>query len=107
MLVRPASLARSLGVDRGSAERSAFVARFFGGRDLVLGVSTLLAVARGRDVAAWAWASVASDVADAVVAAGAARGGQVAPIRGYLLAAVAVAGAAGGVVGVVGSGRGR
>jgi hypothetical protein len=102
MLARPASLARSLGVDRGSAQRTAFVARFFGARDLVLGASTLVAVARGRDVVTWAWTSVASDVADAVVAAGAARAGQVAPVRGYLLAAVAVAGAAGGVVGVLG-----
>jgi hypothetical protein len=87
VLVKPTLLASTLGVDATTAERTAWIARFFAGRDFALGVG-VAAGSRGCQVAA-----CASDVGDLVAVALALRGGHVRALPGLLTAATA-AGAA-------------
>ncbi|HMA47767.1 MAG TPA: hypothetical protein VKP11_11315 [Frankiaceae bacterium] len=74
-LVRPAALARALGVDRVTAERTAWITRMAAGRDLALGAGLLGALARGREPTGWARAGAVADGGDAV-ALGMALGGR-------------------------------
>jgi hypothetical protein len=93
VFVRPEALPRALGVDRGSARRATFITRMFGAREIGLGLGTLYALNRGKDVAPWILAQAVGDAGDAIALAAAARRRQVRPVRGALLA-LGAAGAA-------------
>lgn len=84
VLVRPALLASSMGVDAATVQRTAWLARFFASRDLALGVGSL-AGSRGCQVA-----GVASDAFDFVALLAAVRAKQVKPLPAYLGLATAV-----------------
>lgn len=86
-LARPTLLATSLGIDAVTAQRTAWIAKFFAARDLALGVGAA-GGSRGCQAAA-----CASDVSDFVAVLLAVRSGQVKTVPGLLVAATA-AGAA-------------
>jgi hypothetical protein len=92
-LARPSTALRLSGVDRVTAERTAWTARLIGGRDLALGAGLLHAVARRGQPSGWLWAGLFSDAVDAVTLATAAARRQVSPP----IAAFAVLAATGGV----------
>lgn len=94
MLARPATLAKSVGVDSATAERVAWVTRMVGAREVALGAGTLVALRRGRDVREWALAQAFSDAVDAVVFAAAVARGHARPVQGLGITAVAASGAA-------------
>lgn len=95
MLARPTVLARILGVDSITAERTAWIARFFAGRDFALGVGSA-AGSRGCQVAA-----CASDVSDLAAVLLAVRSKHVRPVPGLLGALVAGGAAVGGGAGLM------
>jgi hypothetical protein len=86
VLSRPTLLARGLGLDAATAQRTAWLARMFAGRDLALGVGAL-AGSRGCQLA-----GVASDLADFGALVIAIKAGHVKALSGGL-AAVTAAGA--------------
>jgi hypothetical protein len=90
VLARPTLLARTLGVDSITAERTAWIARFFAGRDFTLGIGSA-AGSRGCQVAA-----CASDVSDFAAVLLAVRSKHVRPLPGLLGALVAGGAAVGG-----------
>lgn len=96
MLVRPVSLAGSLGVDRPTAERSAWVAQMLGVRELALGVGAWTSLRRDdrRASRLWLVAGMVSDAVDAVVLAGAVGRGRVHSAPGAAVVLVATAAAA-------------
>lgn len=94
MLAAPTSMPRLLGVDRGSAERVAWLARMGGARELALGAGTLHALRRGEGTRPWLLGSAVCDAVDAVVLGAAAGRRQVHPVLGFAVAAVAAASAA-------------
>jgi hypothetical protein len=87
VFARPTLLATSLGVDAITAERTAWIARLFAGRDLALGVGAV-AGSRGCQIAA-----CASDASDLLAVVAAIKAGHVRPTPA-ILAAVTAAGAA-------------
>lgn len=100
LLARPALLPRMAGVDSASADRTAWIGRMLGAREVVLGVG---AVSARRAPAAerrrWVAAGIAADAADVAVVVAAARAGRVpTPAAALLagLAALAIAGQVGG-----------
>jgi hypothetical protein len=95
VLARPTVLARTLGVDSITAERTAWIARFFAGRDFALGVGSI-AGSRGCQVAA-----CASDVSDVAAVLLAVRSKHVRPLPGLLGALVASGAAIGGGAGLM------
>ncbi len=80
-------MASGLGVDAATAQRTAWIAKFFAARDLALGVGAA-GGSRGCQTAA-----CASDVSDFVAMVAAIRAGHVKTVPGLLVAATA-AGAA-------------
>jgi hypothetical protein len=90
VLARPALLASALGIDASAAQRTAWLARMFGGRDVALGVGTL-AGSRGCLIAA-----AAGDALDAVALSAALRNGHVRRIPAALILLTAGAAAAAG-----------
>jgi hypothetical protein len=90
VLARPTVLARTLGVDSITAERTAWIARLFAGRDVALGVGSA-GGNRGCQVA-----SCASDVCDLAAVLLAVRSGHIRPVPGLFGAAVAAGAAVGG-----------
>ncbi len=95
ILAKPAVLAQALGVDAATAERTTWLARFFAGRDLALGVG---AVAGSRGCQAAACASDASDLVAVVLAM---RAGHVKLMPGLLTAITAGGAAAAGGAGLL------
>ncbi len=95
VLAQPTVLARTLGVDSITAERTAWIARFFAGRDLALGVGSAVGN-RGCQVA-----GCASDVIDLAAVVLAVRTKQVRPLPGLLGAAVAAGAAVAGGAGLM------
>jgi hypothetical protein len=86
VLARPTLLAKGLGLDAATAERTAWLARMFAGRDLALGAGSL-AGSRGCQVA-----GVASDLSDFAALLVAVKAGHLKPAPGAF-AAVTAAGA--------------
>jgi hypothetical protein len=106
-LAAPAVLARSFGVDKGSAERTAFLARMFAAREIGLGLGTLYAVRRSGSTAArrsWLLAGVLADVGDTWAFALVTRGGDGGRIRGGAMVAIAAGAAGGGIAALLGGG---
>lgn len=87
VLARPTLLAKGLGLDTSTAERTAWLARFFAGRDFALGIGSA-AGSRGCQLA-----SCASDFSDFVAVSVAIRAKHVKVLPG-VVAAVTAAGAA-------------
>jgi hypothetical protein len=76
-------MASMLGMDTATAQRTAWIAKFFAARDLTLGVGSA-AGSRGCQAAA-----CASDVSDFLAIAAAIRAGHVKKAPGLLVAATA------------------
>lgn len=83
----PQLLARLLGSDRVTTERSAWLARMVGGREFAFGVGTLTG-----SPTPWLAAQMIADATDVVALTAGMRQRQVRRIRGSLLVAFAAAG---------------
>jgi peptide-methionine (R)-S-oxide reductase len=94
-LVRPADLPRLLGVDRVSAERTAWIVRMAAARDLALAAGLIVAL-RNRDGSERGWlvAGALADAVDAAALGRAAAARQVAAVPAAGAAALALGGAA-------------
>jgi hypothetical protein len=88
--VRPETLPRALGVDRGTARRAAPLTRFFAAREAALGAGALYALRSGSDVRPWLVAQAVGDAGDAVALTAATRARHVPALRGAALALVAL-----------------
>ena len=75
-LVAPEFAVRAVGLDAGSARRVVWLSQMTAGRDVALGVGTLLSALRGRDAAPWVAAGAAADAVDSVALAAAVRSGR-------------------------------
>lgn len=96
LLALPWLLARVLGVDAATARRTEWLGRMVGGREVALGIGTLVGPPRP-----WLTAQMVSDATDAVALVAARRHGQV---QRWLAAGVIVfagAGIAAELVGIV------
>ncbi|WP_241842222.1 hypothetical protein [Pseudofrankia sp. BMG5.36] len=85
-LTRPVTALRATGVDRVTAENTAWAARLLGGRDLALGTGLLHALARRHPTDGWVWAGILTDAVDATVLSTAAARRQISPAAGALAA---------------------
>jgi hypothetical protein len=95
VFVRPTLLAKGMGVDSTTAERTAWLARMFAARDVALGLGLLWALNRSRGgrvaellggtdpaLREMLLLGVLSDLGDAVAVAGALRSRSVRPLPG-------------------------
>jgi hypothetical protein len=87
---RPEVLARGFRVDSATARRTAWLARMFGVRDMVLGAGTLFSLGRSGAPGPWLLASAVSDAGDAAALTGAIRRRQVSVPPAALGAVMAV-----------------
>jgi hypothetical protein len=94
-LLAPGVATTVLGKEGPATARERLIVRAAGARDLAIGAGTVRAVNRGDDVAAWLAAGAACDAADAFAAA---TGGRELGRRRWLVALVALGGAALGAV---------
>lgn len=85
-LARPVTALRATGVDRVTAERTAWTARLLGGRDLALGAGLLHALARRQPTTGWVWAGLIADAVDATVLSTAAARRDLSPAAGTIAA---------------------
>jgi hypothetical protein len=92
-LARPAPALRATGIDRVTAERTAWTARLVGGRDLALGAGLLHALAHRQPTDGWVWAGLIADTIDTAVLTTATAQRKLSPATGTL-AALLSAGAA-------------
>lgn len=101
MVVRPAWLARALGVDSTTATQTSWITQMAGGRDLVLALGVLSAVRSGdrRGVQRWLAACAVADTVDAVGVSRALRRGDVSRFTGAVVAISALGAAGVGVFG--------
>ena len=91
MIARPETLPKLLGVDSGTAERSAFLGRMLGAREIALGAGLLLSRSTAGE-REWVLGAALSDAVDGVAFAAAARRGVVRPVlAGAFVATAAVA----------------
>jgi peptide-methionine (R)-S-oxide reductase len=90
VLARPEALTRGLRVDSSTARRTAWLARMFGVRDMVLGGGTLFALSRRAAPGPWLVASAMSDATDAAALTAAIRQRQVSAPPAALGAGMAV-----------------
>jgi hypothetical protein len=95
-MVAPVTSVRVLGVDTATAKRVTYLARLAAARDIALGAG-VLADRRGGTGTGWLLAGAGTDVADAVLIAGALRSGKV---RGLGAASIAVGALASAGMGV-------
>ena len=104
-LARPVDAVRFAGVDRVTAQRTAWVARLAGARDLAIGAGLLDAMRRGQPTGGWLAAGALSDAMDAMIIGSATARGQLTALPGAAMTASAV----GGILAVapVAAGRGR
>jgi len=91
-LARPVTALRATGVDRVTAEKTAWAARLLGGRDLALGGGLLHALARRHPTTGWVWAGLVADAVDVAVLSTAAARRQISPTTGTLAASLGAAG---------------
>jgi hypothetical protein len=91
--IRPETLPRALGVDRGTARRATLLTRFFSAREAALGIGALHALRTGADVRPWLIAQAIGDAGDAAALVAATRARHVRAARGTALAVVALTGA--------------
>jgi hypothetical protein len=65
-LVAPRLAARMMGAGRGPTATAALLARMLGGRDIALGLGTVIALDRGKPVRGWLEGAALADATDAV-----------------------------------------
>lgn len=97
LLAAPVPVIRLVGIDTATARRMAWVTRLAAARDLALGLGTVAAVrdaGAGRDAARWLAIGAAADLADTAILTAALRAGRFGRIRGSVMIAAAVGGAA-------------
>jgi hypothetical protein len=95
VLVRPTLLGKTLGLDAATAQRTAWLARMFAGRDLALGAGSL-AGSRGCQVA-----GVASDLSDFGALLVALKAGHLKPLPGAFAAVTALGAVVAGGAGLI------
>lgn len=109
LLVAPVPLIRMLGIDTGTVQRMAWVTRLAAARDVALGLGTVAALRdganRSEDAARWLAIGAAADAADTVILTAALRAGRYGTVRGTLMIASAVGGAALGTAAALGMRR--
>jgi hypothetical protein len=98
-LVAPGQVFSGAGIDAKSNPQLPVITRFFGVRDLVLGVGALSTA--GAERRRWLQATIAADVGDLVAALAAARGGHLSTQRAVMLAVPAALGTALGIAALV------
>lgn len=92
--LRAVDTVRIAGIDRVTAEKTAWLARLAGLRDLALGAGLLHALATGRDTDGWLWAGMIADAGDVAVFGAATRRGHLPPAVGLAMTATALGGVA-------------
>ncbi|MEP6598077.1 MAG: hypothetical protein ABJB98_01355 [Actinomycetota bacterium] len=100
VLVLPVGALRQLAVDPSTLPRVSWLIRTAGIRDAALGTGAVVSLVGGGG-ASWVLAGAACDAVDAVVTAQAVRDQSVDALRGRVVAGVAVASAALGVVSAI------
>ncbi|HJQ41989.1 MAG TPA: hypothetical protein VJ831_02795 [Jatrophihabitantaceae bacterium] len=80
-LLAPEFAVRAVGLDGATARRVVWLSQMTAGRDIAIGVGTLISAARGRDASAWVAAGAAADAVDAAALAGAVRTGRLGGLR--------------------------
>lgn len=93
LLVNPSGIGKALGIDPTAMQQAQWLARFTGGREIAIGLGTLIAWRRGDSVAGWIAAQAISDGTDTVAFAAVASQGRVSASRGWGMAAFAASGA--------------
>lgn len=86
----PVSSVRLLGLDTATAERVAWLARMTAGRDVVIGIGTLISSARRQSAGGWLLAGCVADAVDAAVLSAALHAGKVRGLRARAVAAGAI-----------------
>lgn len=94
MVGDPPRLAQLLGVDTVTARQTGWLTMMIGGREIALGVGSLIALGGGHGGRTWYTAQAVTDTGDALALATAARSGRVSAPLAMLVAASALGGAA-------------
>ena len=95
----PGLTGRLFGLNPAANPQAPFLSRLFASRDIALAAG--LAASSDSDRARWLWAGIACDVADAVAAILARRGGQMTRFSSALITLTGLSGAATGVAALV------
>ena len=93
LIANPMGIGKALGIADDAMRQSVWLARFTGGREIAIGLGTLLAWKRSEPLAGWIAAQAISDATDTVAFAVVASQGKVSPARGWGMAAFAASGA--------------
>jgi hypothetical protein len=93
LMANPKGIGKALGIDDAAMQQAAWLARFTGGREIAIGLGTLLAWRRSEPLAGWIAAQAISDATDTVAFAVVATQGRVSPARGWGMAVFAASGA--------------
>jgi hypothetical protein len=100
--VRPTTSMRLLGVDSVTASRVDWLARMTAGRDIAIGLATLSAAARRRDLSTWLLAGAACDALDAAAIGDALARRNVAMVPAAVEMVVALTASAAGLRSIAG-----
>ncbi|HVE64899.1 MAG TPA: hypothetical protein VNB94_14000 [Mycobacteriales bacterium] len=92
LVVRPAGLAKTVGVDSATASKVGWLGSMVGVRDIALGWGLVHAARRDADPRPWLLAQAASDAVDAAAFTAAVVRGQAKPTKTLAIAAFAVLG---------------
>jgi len=92
LVVRPANLAKTVGVDSSTASKVSWLGSMVGVRDIALGWGLVHAARHGEDARPWLLAQAASDAVDAAAFAAAVARGQAKPVKTLAIAAFAALG---------------
>lgn len=93
LIANPMGIGKALGIADDAMRQSVWLARFTGGREIAIGLGTLVAWKRSEALAGWIAAQAISDATDTVAFAVVASQGKVSPARGWGMAAFAASGA--------------
>lgn len=93
LIANPMGIGKALGIADEAMRQSVWLARFTGGREIAIGLGTLVAWKRSEPLAGWIAAQAISDATDTVAFAVVASQGKVSPARGWGMAAFAASGA--------------
>ena len=93
LIANPMGIGKALGIADDAMRQSVWLARFTGGREIAIGLGTLLAWKRSEPLAGWIAAQAISDATDTVAFAVVTSQGNVSPARGWGMAAFAASGA--------------
>jgi hypothetical protein len=93
LIANPMGIGKALGIADDAMRQSVWLARFTGGREIAIGLGTLLAWKRSEPLAGWIAAQAISDATDTVAFAVVTSQGKVSAPRGWGMAAFAASGA--------------